>query len=585
MSAYLTRRAPVPQKRLPFITDVIDLVPGFEATARYQLSTDRDLLFLDHTLGRDVSDDDPELRGQPVVPITVAMEILAEGGSLLAPGKVLSGVRDFRAYRCITVDPPGISLEIRAEQREHGAVYVTLRESGPAGAVRPLLAEGLMLFADAYPPAPPAEPAVAGAASAWSAGRLYRDGWFHGPSFRAVRSFDVISRSGVSATLEVLPRSALFQGDPQPGFLLDPVLLDGAWQVVAFWAREQLDPTGDIFPYRLAALSSHAPLLPEGTRVECRLRVRHVGDKEIHSDIDLVGSGGAVLYHLESWEGRRFSHTPEFWRLRIDPREAFLSTVWDQPVAAFSNHDRVICCRLDAFPHEFVEGSDGIWLKVLAGIILSRSEREHWNSMRAVLKRRLEWLLGRCAAKDAVRVLVRKHLGTALAPADIEIVPDAHGKPRVEGAWTTRLGIEPGVSISHSAGTAVALAALDGHQAIGIDVETVSARIETVESVVFSPDERELLAGLPQDLRQEWALRMWCAKEAVSKALGRGIAAGLDSFRVTGAEVNTGILQMRVEGMLTSEFPQLRGKTMIAYTARENDLVFSSIVYRKGTVQ
>jgi phosphopantetheinyl transferase len=315
------------------------------------------------------------------------------------------------------------------------------------------------------------------------------------------------------------------------------------------------------------------------------MRARHVSDKEIHSDIDLIGPDGAVLYHLKSWEDRRFAQTPEFWRLRIDPREAFLSTLWDEPVAAFSKYDRVNCCRLNALPHEFSEGSDGIWLKVLAGIVLSRREREHWNSMRAVHKRRLEWLLGRCAAKDAVRVLVRKHLGTALAPADIEIVPDAYGKPRVEGAWTARLGIEPGVSISHTGGTAVALAALDGNHAVGIDVETVSSRIDTVESVVFSRDERELLAGLPQDRRQEWAIRMWCAKEAVSKALGRGIAAGLDSFRVTGAEANTGILQMRIEGMPTSEFPQLRDKPMIAYTAREKDLVFSSIVYRKGTIE
>ena len=42
-----------------------------------------------------------------------------------------------------------------------------------------------------------------------------------------------------------------------------------------------------------------------------------------------------------------------------------------------------------------------------------------------------------------------------------------------------------------------------------------------------------LLTALPPDLRQEWALRMWCAKEAVGKALGRGLSAGLLAFHVT----------------------------------------------------
>ena len=49
-----------------------------------------------------------------------------------------------------------------------------------------------------------------------------------------------------------------------------------------------------------------------------------------------------------------------------------------------------------------------------------------------------------------------------------------------------------------------------------------------------------LLAALPPDLRQEWALRMWCAKEAVGKALGRGLSAGLLAFHITRADIASG---------------------------------------------
>ena len=93
---------------------------------------------------------------------------------------------------------------------------------------------------------------------------------------------------------------------------------------------------------------------------------------------------------------------------------AFGSMLCDSSVAPtpLPESVRSICCRLEAFPCE-----PGL----LADRILSPGERDYWNSMRGVEKRRHEWLLGRCAAKDAVRLL----MDPQLSPAEIEIVPDA----------------------------------------------------------------------------------------------------------------------------------------------------------------
>ena len=59
--------------------------------------------------------------------------------------------------------------------------------------------------------------------------------------------------------------------------------------------------------------------------------------------------------------------------------------------------------------------------------------------MRAVEKRRHEWLLGRCAAKQAVGSLLERDLDLHLPPNEIEIVPDPYGRPLVEycgaGPW------------------------------------------------------------------------------------------------------------------------------------------------------
>jgi phosphopantetheinyl transferase len=129
------------------------------------------------------------------------------------------------------------------------------------------------------------------------------------------------------------------------------------------------------------------------------------------------------------------------------------------------------------------------------------------------------------------------------------------------------------------------LAALDPGQLIGIDLESLDQQREGFEAIAFSPDERQWLAGMRTELRHEWALRLWCAKESVGKALGRGLTAGLQAFHVTDAEISTGVVQLELREAALDQFPQMRGKPVIAYTAREMDFVFSTIIYQEGAVQ
>lgn len=248
------------------------------------------------------------------------------------------------------------------------------------------------------------------------------------------------------------------------------------------------------------------------------------------------------------------------------------------PLGPLPEFARAVCCRVDAFPCE-----PGL----LADLILSPGEREQWLAMRAVEKRRHEWLLGRYAAKDAVRRLLEKHLDLELTPGEIEIVPDPYGRPQVRAAISSG-PLEPALSIAHSfahgRGTAVALAALDPGVLVGIDLESLDHRRQNYEAIAFSPDERSLLAGLPGDLHEEWALRMWCAKEAVGKALGRGLSAGLLAFHITRADPATGTLDLELRDGALQHFPRLRGKPLTVYTSRESNFVFSAIIYQQGAV-
>ena len=91
---------------------------------------------------------------------------------------------------------------------------------------------------------------------------------FHQPLWQGVRSVDVVAPEGARAQLEVLPRVGLMRDDPEPSFVLDPVALDAAGQVVGFWAAEMLEQARVVFPFRLQALDLYAPAPAPGETLD-----------------------------------------------------------------------------------------------------------------------------------------------------------------------------------------------------------------------------------------------------------------------------------------------------------------------------
>jgi acyl transferase domain-containing protein/phosphopantetheinyl transferase len=575
--------APSPRKR-PFYQDIVEVVPGVRAVARHTFSRERESIFEHHTLGLDISQDDPDLRGLPMVPLTVTMEILAEGGALLFPGKVLTGMRDVRATRWITLEKPGFTLEATATQKAPGEVHVALREAGPADSLRPIYAEAICLFADKYPDPGPPRPFVLEneRVSSWKPEMLYATGMFHDALMRGTKSVERAGRNGTSATLEALPHNQLFTDNPTPDFLFDPVLLDAAGQVVAYWFWEAIQRGTDLFPYRIAAFDCYAPAPPTGTKVECRVVRKFENEMMIHSDIEVLDRSGKVYYRLTTWETRRFPQPPRFLALRVNARDSLVSASWTTPLAGVEPGTLVACCRLDDLTPDFLEGSHGIWLKALAYLALSRRERAEFDSMNGPLKRRMDWVLGRCAAKDAVRVLIKEKYGVQLCAADVEITSDAKGRPMAGGAWKERLKADPLISITHTNGIAAAIATLGSGQLAGIDIEFLGQRPEGFETVAFSDEERKWLGEIPHEQREEWSLRLWCAKEAVAKALGHGLTHGVQSVRMKSADVESGTVLAELTGGFAAEFPQYTGRPIAAHTTRDGQAV-SAVVLQQGT--
>jgi 4'-phosphopantetheinyl transferase len=121
-----------------------------------------------------------------------------------------------------------------------------------------------------------------------------------------------------------------------------------------------------------------------------------------------------------------------------------------------------------------------------------------------------------------VDALVRPWLAAALGmPADaLPLRRDAHGRPRLEP-------IDADVSWSHS-GEHLLVAVGRGVQ-LGADLELLRPRPRALALAerFFVPAETATLAALPAASRELAFVRLWCAKEAVLKAHGRGLSFGL----------------------------------------------------------
>jgi acyl transferase domain-containing protein/phosphopantetheinyl transferase len=538
----------------PLLGEIVASTPGAELVARRVIDPAGDRYLDDHRLGG----------GLAVMPLAMSLAILAEAAAELVGDLGVTGLRDVRAHRWLAFGDEPQTVEVRARvlpgDGATARVRVELRnltEDGEAQAAPPTpVVEATVLLATALPAQPAQLPALADPRpSRWSGEELYREAMFHGPLWQAVRALEATSARGARARLEVLALDGFLRDGPMPELAVDPVALDAAGQVVGFWTAERLERGKVVFPFRLAALDFHGPRPATGATLECTADIELVGDQLVRSDIDVRPAGGPAWMRLTGWEDKRFDLADEQLALVVGGEGAAMSAEWAAPIAGLAGGRPLHCRRMTAR----VPADGGPWLQAWAHRVLSRGERAQLRALRAPEPRRLEWLGARTAAKEAVVRLARAHAGVELRPTDVELEPDENGRPVVAGRAREALGTAPAVSLSHSGGEAVALAALDGR--VGIDVERLRERPAGFADAAFGPDERRLLADLPE----EWTLRCWCAKEAVAKAVGSGLLE-----RPRDAEV---VAIDRPQGRITV---RLAGRSLIAHSSRDDDLIVAT---------
>ena len=206
-----------------------------------------------------------------------------------------------------------------------------------------------------------------------------------------------------------------------------------------------------MFPLRMDDLEIYGERPAVGTEVACRIKIDELERHRVRVHAEFIRPDGTVWMRIHDWEDWRF-HWPGRYRdafrqprdymvgeeLPLDGQTTGAKAVWLEPPADMGRP---------------------VWRDVLEHTQLGPMERATYLAEPGPDQRRSQRLWGRIAAKEAARRLWKEAGDPATYPADLAIVAGEHGRPLLTRLGDRQLESTPAISIAHTEGIAVALAA------------------------------------------------------------------------------------------------------------------------------
>lgn len=444
-------------------------------TRRVTFSTDEMPWLLDHCFYRQ-PEGWTELRDRfPVAPMTAMVELMRDEVARVT-GRTVVAMRSVRALRWLAA-APAATVTVKTGPEVEGTVKVSV--DGHARAVA-VLGDGW--------PAPPTDtilaPLTEALPSERTAAAMYRERMmFHGPAYQGVTALGPVGANGLDAELESLAA---------PGGLLD-----STGQAMGYWMMISTQQDRLALPVSIDELAFYGPQPPHGDGVDAQVRITDLDPGRVRADHELRHDG-RLWCRITGWEDRRFQSDDLLWPMFVHPEHNLLTEPqrggWE-----------LVRERWPDTPSR----------ELVLRRYTTHEERTHHDALNPRAQR--SWLLGRIAAKDAVRRLLWADHPGPLFPGEVQLTNDDEGRPIAH----LRTGAAPHISLAHLFGVAVAICSPD--HPVGIDICAVDDASEHVDALALTPEESSRLApGGPE--RSEGIARAWAVKEAAGKASGTGLA-------------------------------------------------------------
>ncbi len=443
--AHAAPAAPLPR---PFVGEIQSMVAGQELVSKLVLDLARHPFLSQHALLNVPADLPLHLKPMAerlvTLPMTFEQEILSEVAETLMPGLLVTSCHSMEAKRWVALEGAAtLEIEIRARRLADREVQVEIYTPGhndPAFRGRATMDTSLpqapAQLEQAYDRLCPHTPA-----EFYATGPL-----FHGPMFQLMRNFIGMSDTHIGAHL-VASGPEEHVGIPGAPMVFEPLLLDALQQIVGY--RGWLDGWF-LMPVGMKRLTRYGPPPEAGSDIRASVVYRRLDGRRVEADYEAHDAEGRLWIRVEGLQAWRVLSPKALLEANHRPREGYLAKPWPVDSAAVS------CYHVKA---DYLGGLPQEWI---ARLYLRPDEWAAYQQRPA-----LDWLLGRVAAKDAVRGWLRQHRNLLLHPLEVEIANDPDGAPVVKVPAEPSLAL----SIAHIENEAVAIV---GEAAgLGVDLAEV----------------------------------------------------------------------------------------------------------------
>ena len=257
-------------------------------TAKILLTPDRQPFLVDHCID-----------GKPVLPLAMAVELMAETASVAQPGWHVIEVADIRMLSGIVLEKHAKEVTVRAEltQRDKARSRVARADSR-----RRWQTTALSVGSDSveFAPTRPAAPVIPNIeqASLLTATEAYERCLFHGPAFQVITEILRVDETGIDAIAIPSDATQCMARSVGP-WHIDAIILDATAQLALLWSEITHDVV--MLPTRAARYQAFGDLGSDP--VEIRLRTRRTAERNTYkADIWIIRED-VVLGHIEGLEG------------------------------------------------------------------------------------------------------------------------------------------------------------------------------------------------------------------------------------------------------------------------------------------
>ncbi|NNJ84730.1 MAG: SDR family oxidoreductase, partial [Gammaproteobacteria bacterium] len=273
--------------RLPHIKE-----PAPESWSEIRVSEHTHDYLVDHTV-----------RGSIVLPAVMAMEWMLRAARASEPNHTVVGMEEFQVVKGVHLDDFATSpvlLKIRGENRTGDGEEPLLRcNSALLSSDGKVHFKGDILFAKDFTAMPNALPVPAKSSGnwPWDLSRACRDILFHGPRFQAIEQLEGCDDEGGEGVLVTLSERDWGEGG---AWVIDPLVLDGALQLLLLWGhrqRKRVSLISGIGRFIFASYQSRWP-----GRIRCRFRCTKSNQYQAYYDVTLLDNQDAVLAQMEQVE-------------------------------------------------------------------------------------------------------------------------------------------------------------------------------------------------------------------------------------------------------------------------------------------